>query len=93
MTQLSPKNITRIKNITDEKTGRAYLNLVDREFTLHFPNRFKKRILDTKTNELVVLYQTINNKRYWTHLVRPKDNEVIEEKPVRILSLADYVKL
>lgn len=77
MTQLSPKNITRIKNITND-TGRAY-DIEYKEFILHFPNRFKKRILDTKTDELLVLYQTINNKRFLTHLVRPIDNEVIEE--------------
>ena len=77
MTQLSPKNITRIKNITND-TGRAY-DIEDKEFILHFPNRFRKRILDTKTDELLVLYQTINNKRFLTHLVRPIDNEVIEE--------------
>lgn len=77
MTQLSPKNITRIKNITND-TGRAY-DIEDKEFVLHFPDRFKKRILDTKTDELLVLYQTINNKRFLTHLVRPIDNEVIEE--------------
>ena len=59
MKELSPKNITRIKNITDDETGRAYLNLQDSEFILHFPNRLKKSILDTKTNELVVLYQRI----------------------------------
>jgi 5-methylcytosine-specific restriction enzyme A len=79
MRQFSPKNITRIKNITNEETGRAYLDLEDKEFILHFPNRFKKSILDTKTDELLVLYQTIDNKRYLTHLVRPIDNEVIEE--------------
>jgi len=77
MTQLSLKNITRIKNITND-TGRAY-DIEEKEFILHFPNRFKKRILDTKTDELLVLYQTINNKRFLTHLVRPIDNEVIEE--------------
>jgi 5-methylcytosine-specific restriction protein A len=79
MTQLSPKNITRIKNITNEEKGRAYLDLENKEFILHFPNRFKKSILDAKTDELLVLYQTIGNKRYLTHLVRPIDNEVIEE--------------
>jgi 5-methylcytosine-specific restriction protein A len=79
MGQLSPTNITRIKNITNEETGRAYLDLEDKEFVLHFPNWFKKRILDTTTDELLVLYQTIENKRYLTHLVRPIDNEVIEK--------------
>jgi len=79
MTKLSPKNITRIKNITNEETGRAYLDLENKEFILHFPNRFRKSILDTTTDELLVLYQTIENKRYLTHLVRPIDNEVIEE--------------
>jgi hypothetical protein len=79
MKELSPKNIARIKNTTNEETGRAYLDLEEREFILHFPNRFKKRILDTKTDEILVLYQTIENKRYLTHLIRPIDNNIIEE--------------
>lgn len=81
MTQLSAKNITRIKNITNKETGKAYLDIQEKEFILHYPDKRKKGITDTKTDELIVLYQRANEKdpRFLTHLVRPIDNEIIEQ--------------
>lgn len=79
MKNINHTNITRIKNITNKEGGEAYLDLEYKEFTLHFPDRMKNNILDTQTDELVILYQKINGKRYLTHLVQPIDNERIEE--------------
>jgi len=79
--QVSHKNITRLKNITNSETGKAYLNLENKEFILHYPDKLKKGILESKSDELIVLYQrTSKNKpRFLTHLVRPIDSELIEE--------------
>lgn len=81
MKKFSPKDITRIKNITNRETGKAYLDLQETEFILHFPDNRKSNILDSKTDEIVVLYQRAKKSepRFLTHLVRPIDNEIIEE--------------
>jgi len=81
MKEYTPKDITRIKNITNGQTGKAYLDLQETEFILHFPDRRKNNILDSTTEEIVVLYQRESKKepRFLTHLVRALDNEIIEE--------------
>lgn len=79
---LSPKNITRIKNVTNTEIGKAYLDIEDREFILHFPDRLKNSVLEADKDELIILYQRAsrNEPRYLTHMVKPIDNELIEEK-------------
>lgn len=81
MKEFTPKDITRIKNITNGETGKAYLNLEETEFILHFPDRRKNNILDSTTKEIIILYQRENKTepRFLTHLVRAIDNEIIEE--------------
>ena len=81
MNELSYHNITRLKNISNYILGKAYLDIEEREFILHFPNRLRSNILDTGIDELIILYQraTAQAPRYLTHLVRPIDNELIEE--------------
>lgn len=81
MNDLSHHNITRLKNISNYEIGRAYLDIEEREFILHFPNRLKNSILEAGTDELIILYQRASERaqRYLTHLVRPVDNELIEE--------------
>ena len=41
MNQLSAKNITKIKNITNRVTGKAYLDIQEKEFILHYPDKRK----------------------------------------------------
>ena len=81
MKEINPTDITRIKNITNGETGKAYLDLEETEFILHFPDRRKNNILDATTDEIIVLYQRASKyePRFLTHLVRAIDNEVIEE--------------
>lgn len=81
MKEFSPQDITRIKNITNGETGKAYLNLQEKEFVLHFPDRRKSSILDATTDEIIILYQRASKTepRFLTHLVRPIDREIIEE--------------
>lgn len=81
MKEYNPKDITRIKNITNGETGKAYLDIQESEFILHFPDKRKSSILDATTDEIVVLYQRASKSepRFLTHLVRAIDNEVIEE--------------
>ncbi|AZA78015.1 hypothetical protein EG347_11040 [Chryseobacterium sp. G0186] len=80
MKDFDPKTITRIKNISNKEYGKAYLDLVDKEFVLHYPNKKVNSILDAQTNEIVILYQKMKDgKRYLTHLVKPIDYKIIEE--------------
>lgn len=76
----SHKNITRLKNVTNSETGKAYLNLVQKEFVLHYPTRRKNGILETREDELIVLFQRAHKSspRYLTHVVRPIDNILID---------------
>ncbi|WP_024482426.1 HNH endonuclease [Cellulophaga baltica] len=75
------KDVSRIKNITNGDTGRAYLDLRETEFILHFPDKRKSSILEATTDEIVILYQRASKSepRFLTHLVRAIDNEIIEE--------------
>lgn len=81
MNPLNHKNITRIKHISNFQVGKAYLDLKEKEFILHYPDRRKNGITETGTDELIILYQRASDKepRFLTHLVRPIDNEIIEQ--------------
>jgi len=78
---LNHKNITRIKHITNKEVGRAYLDIEEKVFDLKYPERHKKSILDPNMDELIILYQKIENDNtpYLTHLVRPVDNMITED--------------
>lgn len=75
------KNITRIKHITNNEIGKAYLDIKGKVFDLKFPERQKRSILDSDTDELIILYQKIENDKtlYITHLVRPVDNIMTDD--------------
>ena len=75
------KNITRIKHITNKEVGRAYLDIEEKIFDLKYPERHKKSILDSDTDELIILYQKIENDKtlYLTHLVKPVDNIMTDD--------------
>jgi len=74
------KKITRVKNISNKETGRAYLDDLEKEFILHYPDRFRNSINNIENEEIIVLYQMTPKKgsRYLTHLVKPIDKEIIE---------------
>ena len=81
MKEFFPKDITRIKNITNGESGKAYLDLEETEFILHFPDKRRNSVLESTTDEIVILYQRASKRepRFLTHLVRAIDNEIIEE--------------
>jgi 5-methylcytosine-specific restriction enzyme A len=77
--QFTPFDIIWIKNVTNTDTGTAYMDLVDDEFVLHFPNHHKGNILKPKIGEIILIHQNINGKKVFTHLVSPIDNILREE--------------
>lgn len=75
------RNITRIKHITNNEIGKAYLDIKEKVFDLKFPERQKRSILDSDIDELIILYQKIesDNTLYITHLVRPVDTTMTDD--------------
>lgn len=71
----TPSDIKWIKNITDSDSGRAYMDEDHGTFTLHFPNQHKGNILSPLVGDLIILYQNIDDRRVFTHLVSPIDND------------------
>ncbi|MEK7724934.1 MAG: HNH endonuclease [Acidobacteriota bacterium] len=69
------------------------MRIEENEFLLHFPNKKRNSILDAKTDELIILYQTIDSGRYFTHLVQPIDNKVIEENAQTNFRFGRFVKV
>lgn len=76
----SPLDIIWIKNVNDSETGRAYMDLTSDEFILHFPTHHRGNVLSPKIGEIILLYQNINNKSVFTHLVTPIDNVITEHE-------------
>ena len=72
------KNIIWIKNV-NTPTGDAYMNLTDDSFRLYFPRQHRTNAASPLLGEIILLFQKINQKRVFTHLVRFIDNG-----PVRI---------
>lgn len=73
MQEITPLNITRVKNINNPN-GEAYLDLdpsVVNTFKLHWPNSRKANIAEIKMGEVIALYQKYKGKNYLTHLVTP----------------------
>ena len=75
----TPFDIIWIKNISNRDVGHAYMELIEDEFTLHFPSHHRGNVLSPKIGELILLHQNINGKKVFTHLVAPVDDIRIEE--------------
>lgn len=75
--ELTPFDIIWIKNITNSEYGSAYMN-VDSEFVLHFPNKHHGNILKPQKGEIILLYQNINGRKVFTHLVTPVKDKIEE---------------
>ena len=84
MKNLSHENITKIKNVTHtenkSKGWTAYLDIEDKEFVLHYPDDLRGSAKNVSTDEIIIVYQRIGKNRYYTHLVKPVDNEIYEQK-------------
>ncbi|RYZ22520.1 MAG: hypothetical protein EOO16_08845 [Chitinophagaceae bacterium] len=78
----TPFDIVWIKNVSNTSAGQAYLNLPVNEFLLHFPNRHQTNASSPAAGEIILLYQTVNNQRVFTHLVTPID-EIVHEDNTR----------
>jgi 5-methylcytosine-specific restriction enzyme A len=77
--QFTPADIVWIKNVNNKEKGRAYMDLSDDEFILHFPNHHKGNILSPQIGEIILLRQRINDIAVFTHLVTPIDNETFDD--------------
>ncbi|MCL2805889.1 MAG: HNH endonuclease [Treponema sp.] len=75
----TPLDILWFKNVSDPERGEAYLNLTDDIFLLHFPNEQKGNVLSPGVNEIILIYQRVNDIPAFTHLVTPVDNELVDE--------------
>ena len=67
----TPFDIIWIKNVTS-KTGQAYMNLPSDNFVLHFPTTHKTNAGSPLVGEIILVYQKINGKNVFTHLVTEK---------------------
>ncbi len=77
----TPLDITRIKSVTDNVLGRAYIDLGSDIFVLHWPDSKRGNILNASTTEIIVLYQKLNfDRKMLTHLVVPIDNVETPER-------------
>lgn len=81
----TPSDIIWFKNVTNSDLGSAYLNLTSDEFVLHFPNKHKTNALSPRVNEIILLYQKVDEIAVFTHLVTPIDNELHND-----ISRAEY---
>lgn len=75
----TPSSIIWIKNVTNNETGRAYMELSNNEFVLHFPTHHKSNVTVPDINDIILIFQTIDNVRVFTHLVTPIDSKLIDE--------------
>jgi len=75
----TPGDILWIKNITNNIDGQAYLDTVNDNFVVHFPTKHKSNVLSPHVGEIILLYQNINNIKYFTHLVTPIDNILVDD--------------
>lgn len=75
----TPADIKWIKNITDPGGRHAYM-IPDDEFTLHVPTSSRDNASSAAVNEIIALYQKIDDNPCFTHLVTPIDDVLIDEK-------------
>lgn len=73
----TPKDLKWIKNVTDKVKGSAYMD-VDEIFRLEHPAEHRNKVLNPRVNEIIVLFQRINNGPHvFTHLVTPVDGKLL----------------
>lgn len=75
----SPSDIIWIKNVTNSDTGKAYMELDENEFILHFPTHHKSNVIVPNINDIILIFQNIDGNRVFTHLVSPVDSQLIDE--------------
>lgn len=76
---LSTKSIKWMKNVSNIKNNGAYLT-VDGIFNLHFPNVHMENVLSPNCDNVILLFQKIDNDIKLTHLVSPVDNQIYDEQ-------------
>jgi 5-methylcytosine-specific restriction enzyme A len=75
----TPTDIVWIKNVTNNTSGEAYLDLIENIFVLHFPTIHKPNVLSPQIDELILIRQKVNGTPAFTHIVTPIDSELIED--------------
>jgi hypothetical protein len=94
----TPADIIWFKNVTNDEKREAYLDLTENIFSLHFPKRHKANVLKPAINEIILIYQKVNDIPAFTHLVTPVDNELVTvdsnpdfcyARQVKIIAMAD----
>lgn len=76
-TTFQASDIIWIKNVTAQPNPLApvYMGATSK-FELEFPRKFKKNAKHPIPNEIIILFQKINEKQYFSHLVSPIDDNV-----------------
>lgn len=75
----TPIDIKWVKNVSNKEGGSAYMDKIQGEFTLNFPNKHKENVLKPKAKDLILIFQKINGQNLFTHLVTPINSDRIEE--------------
>lgn len=91
--QFTPSDIIWIKNVTNKETGKAYMNLSDNKFVLHFPNKHRTNLLSPQIGEIILLRQKINEIPVFTHLVTPIENKEVDTNEHPLFRYGRRVKL
>ena len=79
----SSQDLKWVKNVKrNHGDGWAYDNVrIGDYFNLHWSKKFKGNVLKPNTNDLILLFQSLNNPKntFLTHIVTPVDQVVIED--------------
>jgi predicted HNH restriction endonuclease len=71
----TPYDIKWIKNVNNDKDGHAYIRS-DETYILNFPDHHSGENLQSpQVGDIILLWQKINGKRVFTHLVTPTDDQ------------------
>ena len=89
----TPSDIIWIKNVTNHETGIAYMDLSENDFVLHFPTHHKSNVTVPDINDIILVFQTIDKIRVFTHLVTPIDSKLIDENFRSRYRYGRYVKV
>jgi len=76
--KLTPRSILWIKNINPKSDKGAYFDAGD-EFRLHFPNNHQTNAAHPDVGDAILLFQKLEAKHVFTHIVTPVNREVKEE--------------
>jgi hypothetical protein len=71
-----PSDIKWFKNVTNTEGGSAYMDKKSGQFTLHFPKNCGNNVKNPEIDDVIILYQRINNVELLTHLVTPISKEL-----------------